>query len=62
VNKGSSSKPVILHYILCHNEKGNLSKLITVLFNKKHFLIGFLGANWIMLMKGSNMTNEILFS
>jgi hypothetical protein len=59
---GSSSQPVKLHYVLCHNEKGNLSKLVIVLFYKKHFLIGFWGGNSIMLMKGSNMTNEILFS
>jgi hypothetical protein len=59
---GHSSQPVKLHYILCHNEKGNLSKLIIVLFNKNHFLTGFWGSNWIMAMKGSNMTNEILFS
>jgi hypothetical protein len=60
---GHSNQPFKLHFILCHNEKGNLSKLIIVLLNKKHFLIGFSGTNWIMVMKGSsNMTNEILFS
>jgi hypothetical protein len=41
---GHYNQPVKLHYILYHNEKGNLSKLIIVLFNKKHFLIGFWGA------------------
>jgi hypothetical protein len=34
---GSSSQLVILHCILCHNEKGNLSKLIIVLFNKNTY-------------------------
>jgi hypothetical protein len=58
---GHSSQPVKLHYILFHNEKHNLSKLI-ILFNKKHFLIGFWGTTWIMVMKGCNMTNAILFS
>jgi hypothetical protein len=61
VNMGRSSQPVKLRYILCHNEKGNLSTLIIVLFNKKHFLMGFWGAHWIMVVKGGNMTNEVWF-
>lgn len=57
-----SSQPFELHYILGHNEKGNFSTLIIVLFNKKPFLIGFWGAHWVMLMKGGNVTIEVLFS